>query len=71
MIFRTIGRFIKRIEQVNAGMTKDQVREVLGKPDDIKGTMIDGAPVQIWIYRVSGRAFAVAFMDGQVAQVEY
>lgn len=49
-------------------MTPDQVRSVLGPPDDIETTTNDmGKPVEKWTYRKAGRV--VTFVDGIAVSV--
>jgi len=54
---------------VTENMTPDQVRALLGAPDEIPPVAGDGAPVrERWVYRQAGKA--VVFQNGVAVSVE-
>jgi hypothetical protein len=54
---------------VTENMTADQVRRLLGPPDEVESGMTDsGQPRERWIYRRQHRA--VVFVNGVAARVE-
>ncbi len=54
---------------VTENMTPDQVRALLGTPDEIQpGSAESGRPRERWIYRQAGKA--VVFENGAVVSIE-
>ncbi|HET7453174.1 MAG TPA: hypothetical protein VFL12_10560 [Thermoanaerobaculia bacterium] len=55
---------------VKENMTPDQVRALLGAPDEIETPASDGGrPRERWIYRQAGKA--VVFENGVAVSIEY
>ena len=53
---------------ITENMTPDQIRSVLGPPDDIETSTNDqGKPVEKWTYRRAGKV--VTFVDGVAVSV--
>ena len=53
---------------VTENMTPDQVRSLLGPPDDVESSANDlGKPVEKWTYRKAGKV--VTFVDGVAVSV--
>jgi len=42
--------------RLNVGQTKDQVLTVMGKPYKTESYVIDGKPVEFWLYLTEGRS---------------
>ena len=54
---------------VSENMTPDDVRRLLGPPDDVTtGSTETGKPIEKWTYRAAGRL--VVFQDGVVVRIE-
>ena len=45
------------LSRLSVGMTKEQVREVIGEPDEVRGSTVDkkGNVVSLWSYNVYRR----------------
>lgn len=60
---------LAEVNQLVPGMTKDQVRAILGRPDGIDMTFaLDGHPRECWRYGIYG--WEIFFRDGRYDEAE-